>query len=370
MAHKPWYQNFAQLSEEVVRLNQLYAYRARELGTSATELTREVDREIRARIVHESNWQEGIYVDPNRTRELTDAVFANETTEVPALDINKFLAEQRSEVLLFKQQKKSDEEIASYNLAATQLLAATIYLEVQKKKIASYIQAALLLQKKARPDHLSNERFQRTIKSILRRLEETKPPDLPLIKRFESDGEYMAVLASQPASKLAQRLTIDHVLGLHRSLLMGLINPSKCGRFRTGPVHVGNPDLLLAPARIVPLLVEELLHDASRILDESDPKTLILSAARLSHRFVVIHPFADGNGRISRVLMNLLLGVAHPDIYLKADKKGRHRYIQALRRADRGNIEPLAALMSMSLIEVYHKILNALGVDSRRDSVM
>lgn len=85
-------------------------------------------------------------------------------------------------------------------------------------------------------------------------------------------------------------------------------------------------------------------------------------AASASHRFVAIHPFEDGNGRASRLLMNLVLvGHKMPPVYLKADKKGRHRYTQALRRADRGNIEPLACLIAMSLIDVYEKMLKSLN---------
>ena len=63
--------------------------------------------------------------------------------------------------------------------------------------------------------------------------------------------------------------------------------------------------------------------------------------------------------------MNLVLAGHFPPVYLKADKKGRHRYSQAVRRADRGNIEPLAALIAMSVIEIYEKMLNAL--QARRD---
>jgi hypothetical protein len=48
-----------------------------------------------------------------------------------------------------------------------------------------------------------------------------------------------------------------------------------------------------------------------------------------------------------------------PPVYLKADKKGRHRYGQAIHRADRGNIKTLATLIALSIIEIYEKLLNA-----------
>ena len=86
----------------------------------------------------------------------------------------------------------------------------------------------------------------------------------------------------------------------------------------------------------------------------------ILTAATFSFRFVRIHPYSDGNGRLSRLLMNLILLPSDLPVYLKADKKGRHRYSQALRRADRGDVRPLASLIALSLKEVYLKAISSL----------
>jgi len=58
--------------------------------------------------------------------------------------------------------------------------------------------------------------------------------------------------------------------------------------------------------------------------------------------------------------MNLILLPSDLPIYLKADKKGRHRYSQALRRADRGNLQPLASLIALALKEVYCKVISSL----------
>jgi Fic family protein len=86
----------------------------------------------------------------------------------------------------------------------------------------------------------------------------------------------------------------------------------------------------------------------------------VLIAAKASHRFVAIHPYEDGNGRVSRLLMNLVLWGHFPPVYLKANKNGRHRYGQAIRRADHGNIKPLASLVAMSLIEIFENLLGSL----------
>jgi Fic-DOC domain mobile mystery protein B len=73
-------------------------------------------------------------------------------------------------------------------------------------------------------------------------------------------------------------------------------------------------------------------------------------AVRFHHRLVQIHPFANGNGRASRELADLLVaslgGVRFSwGAALAADDpaEARRLYIEALRAADAGDIEPLTA---------------------------
>ena len=55
-------------------------------------------------------------------------------------------------------------------------------------------------------------------------------------------------------------------------------------------------------------------------------------AFELHYRFVSIHPFADGNGRTSRLLMNYILAMFDLPIFY-VFKSSRIAYIQALERA-------------------------------------
>ena len=71
----------------------------------------------------------------------------------------------------------------------------------------------------------------------------------------------------------------------------------------------------------------------------------ILVAAWLHHRFTQIHPYQDGNGRVARVLANLVL-VKHELFPVVITRDQRPQYIESLEEADDGNLKPLARLFA------------------------
>ncbi len=89
--------------------------------------------------------------------------------------------------------------------------------------------------------------------------------------------------------------------------------------------------------------------DNPRFLDE-----LIDLLAWAHHWFLWIHPFADYNGRMSRLLINMiLLNLELPPIEMKVETRaGRRKYVQALGKADKGNPGPLKQLIQFALEEV------------------
>lgn len=76
---------------------------------------------------------------------------------------------------------------------------------------------------------------------------------------------------------------------------------------------------------------------------------LIMLATRLSHKLVCIHPFRNGNGRASRLLLNaILLRAGLSEI---AIKKSKPTYLRAMRQADDGDFSLLENLVVNGLVE-------------------
>lgn len=102
---------------------------------------------------------------------------------------------------------------------------------------------------------------------------------------------------------------------------------------------------------------ERLKHlpvlDKSNFLDE-----LVGFLAWTHHRFLWIHPFTDYNGRIARLLLNvILLNLNLPPIELKVETKaGRAKYIEALKNADNGDYLSLEKLIKKALEETISEL--------------
>ena len=71
----------------------------------------------------------------------------------------------------------------------------------------------------------------------------------------------------------------------------------------------------------------------------------VVRAAWLHHRFICIHPFEDGNGRVARALtlLSLLQAKYAPPV---VDRRDREEYIGALDEANEGDPRRLIRLFS------------------------
>ena len=119
------------------------------------------------------------------------------------------------------------------------------------------------------------------------------------------------------------------ILQIHALILRG-IDRQNAGRYRTVPV-------LISGSRHVPpkpYLVEKQMEDfllRFREMENEGGIHPVDIAAYLHDELVRIHPFIDGNGRTSRLLMNLyLLRHGYVMVLLKGDAESKLAYYKAL----------------------------------------
>jgi Fic family protein len=121
----------------------------------------------------------------------------------------------------------------------------------------------------------------------------------------------------------------------------------KVGDYKSFPnsVRLQNGEIFHYPSPAeTPALMGDLIQ-----WYKSNTDNAVIVAADLHYKFVCIHPFDDGNGRIARLLMNyhLLKNNLPPVIIKSEDKKS---YLRALQEADAGNLESLRAFIAEKLV--------------------
>ena len=100
------------------------------------------------------------------------------------------------------------------------------------------------------------------------------------------------------------KLRLSLVLALHREALAGI--SSYAGNFRPAGVKIEGSRHEPVGAHLVPELIEEMCDYVNEHWDASTPLHL---ASYIMWRLNWIHPFADGNGRTSRILSYVVLSI-------------------------------------------------------------
>lgn len=140
-------------------------------------------------------------------------------------------------------------------------------------------------------------------------------------------------------------LSIPLILEIHRTLTAGayderryVVNGERPGEFKkhdyvTGINEVGSP----------PEDVESDLFDLLEEVNDIGKQSPLKAGAYLHARFENIHPFADGNGRVGRTLLNywLMINDYPPMIIYEEDKRGYYEALQAYDEQE--TIDPLVS---------------------------
>jgi Fic family protein len=121
----------------------------------------------------------------------------------------------------------------------------------------------------------------------------------------------------------------------------------KVGEYKAFPnsVRLQNGEIFHYP---LPAETPALMRDLIEWYKNNSDNPIIV-AADLHYKFVCIHPFDDGNGRIARLLMNYhLLKNNLPPVIIKSDDK--KNYIRALQETDAGFLDSIRTYIAEKLI--------------------
>lgn len=142
-----------------------------------------------------------------------------------------------------------------------------------------------------------------------------------------------------------KKCAIDHVTiqEIHEIVTIGILEDA--GRYRTRNVRIAGAVKTPPDWSKIVKLMDELIENIAQ--SKAHP---IEIASFLHHRFVEIHPFSDGNGRVARLLTNLyLISRDYPPVVLKKEDRGK--YYKFLRAADAGNLRTFANFIAKAVDE-------------------
>jgi len=123
------------------------------------------------------------------------------------------------------------------------------------------------------------------------------------------------------------------LLSIHNLILRG-IDPSNAGKYRQVQVMIKGSEHMPPAPYLISKQMEDYFHWYTT---ESKRMHPVLLAAEMHERLVTIHPFIDGNGRTSRLIMNLIL-MRHGYVIanIKGDSSSRMAYYTCLEDAQTG----------------------------------
>lgn len=167
-----------------------------------------------------------------------------------------------------------------------------------------------------------------------------KPRDIKEVKNMKKCIDYL----------FAYRGEIDEelVLRLHKMEMKGTLK--EAGKYRHMDVRVGN--YICPPHAQIPKLMKQFIewHDST------EKNTHPFELAALVHtRFVRVHPFRDGNGRMARLLMNfVLLKNKYPLVNIFNDEK--ILYYLVLREVDaKKRLKPFVKYLYKVFLKQYQE---------------
>ena len=194
----------------------------------------------------------------------------------------------------------------------------------------------------------------------------------PLKDYLEARNHSESIDVLMEVIKQERRLTESLIKELHALLMKGIEftyakgadgkmikKPLNPGMYKTRPNHV-----LTLSGKIHkytdPIHVKDEMESLLKWYHSSKDLHPVEKASVFHYRFAAIHPFDDGNGRMARILMNLIL---IQDGYLPCIVKNKHRkkYLESLEFADKtGDHDSFSEFIGDELFSTMSTVLRIL----------
>lgn len=190
----------------------------------------------------------------------------------------------------------------------------------------------------------------------------------PLKDHLDIKGHNKALLLLEDIIHENRPITESFIRELHQMILQEdyynkAVTPTgdetrrliKVGEYKQAPNHVKTATgeiFRFASPEETPAEMDQLIQWLRSETEKGDDETLhpVALAALFHYKFIRIHPFDDGNGRLARILMNMLLMRAgYPPSVIKAAEK--EAYYTALRKADGDDLNAFVEYVGMVLLD-------------------
>lgn len=156
-------------------------------------------------------------------------------------------------------------------------------------------------------------------------------------------------------------LSLRLIREVHERLMEGVrggeVQP---GQFRRSQNWIGSPGCPLQEATFVPpppALLDKALYELEEYLHAPNPLPLLVRLALIHYQFEAIHPLVDGNGRVGRLLIILLMVhwnlLPSPLLYLSAffERRRESYYLHLLEVSTKGDWEAWVAFFLQGVRE-------------------
>ncbi|MEK7193561.1 MAG: Fic family protein [Patescibacteria group bacterium] len=198
-----------------------------------------------------------------------------------------------------------------------------------------------------------------------------RPKDKTELEDRELEGFWKAIALSKKVGESGVKISLQTISLIHKTMFANAI-PDMAGKFRVSGQDVKKLKCVEPPPG---RLVQERMYKFWREFDvrlatiPRHPKKQALTqrkkwrgqifdlAAWVQYQVAAIHPFVDGNGRMARLMTNLVLSrYGMPPSQVKYEGENKPRYLDALCQIDNfQDYEPLKHLIASGVYEAYLK---------------